>query len=390
MFGVKLILVLAVMGGVIAVIADKLGSKIGKKKVSVFGLRPRDTSTLLTVLTGVLVAAATIGVLSLASLSVRTALFGMETLRNEINSISVERAQVEQALEKRNLEIKQLDDRLSEIQKEKETMELELSTANERYEEVSNRLSSFQNQVATLQAARNALNGEIENLEKRAATLQEGLTIVRGGQVLYRTGEIIFSGVVDGTESSDEAKNRLAWVLDSANIAVFNRMGLENPNNIRAIWVPQEEEEATIQALRSSKEDMLIRVRSVANIVAGETAICRVEAFPNKLIFKDNELVYRKIIDLNSLKTNEDDEFMEFLADVNKIAVARGILPDPLTGGVGAFDAADMVETIRRIKRLTGRIVVSAYAKGPITTAGPVMIKVNVERLVNAQEIYSN
>ena len=55
MFGIRLMFLLAVMGGLIAFIADKLGSKIGKKKLSVFGLRPHDTSVLLTVLSGVLI-----------------------------------------------------------------------------------------------------------------------------------------------------------------------------------------------------------------------------------------------------------------------------------------------------------------------------------------------
>ena len=47
MFGIRLMFLLAVMGGIIAFIADKMGSKIGKKKLSVFGLRPHDTSVLL-------------------------------------------------------------------------------------------------------------------------------------------------------------------------------------------------------------------------------------------------------------------------------------------------------------------------------------------------------
>ena len=61
MFGVRLMFLLAVMGGIIAFIADKLGSKIGKKKLSVFGLRPHDTSVLLTVLSGVLIALFSVG-----------------------------------------------------------------------------------------------------------------------------------------------------------------------------------------------------------------------------------------------------------------------------------------------------------------------------------------
>ena len=38
MFGIRLMFLLAVMGGIIAFIADKMGSKIGKKKLSVFGV----------------------------------------------------------------------------------------------------------------------------------------------------------------------------------------------------------------------------------------------------------------------------------------------------------------------------------------------------------------
>ena len=41
MFGLRLILILAVVGGLIAFIGDKLGSKIGKKKLSVCGYNRR-------------------------------------------------------------------------------------------------------------------------------------------------------------------------------------------------------------------------------------------------------------------------------------------------------------------------------------------------------------
>ena len=44
MYGVLLILVLVITGGAIAFIGDRLGSKVGKKKLSLFGLRPRHTS----------------------------------------------------------------------------------------------------------------------------------------------------------------------------------------------------------------------------------------------------------------------------------------------------------------------------------------------------------
>ena len=72
MFGVSLILLLAIMGGVIAFLGDKLGSKIGKKRLSVLGLRPHYTSILMTVISGICIAAVTMGILTGASQEART------------------------------------------------------------------------------------------------------------------------------------------------------------------------------------------------------------------------------------------------------------------------------------------------------------------------------
>ena len=88
MFGIRLIFLLAVLGGVIAFIADKLGSKIGKKKLRIFGLRPHDTSVLLTVLSGVLISLFSMGILAVSSESARTALFGMEKLQKELQQLN--------------------------------------------------------------------------------------------------------------------------------------------------------------------------------------------------------------------------------------------------------------------------------------------------------------
>ena len=62
MFGAQLILIIAIMGGAIAFLGDKLGSKIGKKRLTIFGLRPHYTSILMTIITGIAVAAATMRV----------------------------------------------------------------------------------------------------------------------------------------------------------------------------------------------------------------------------------------------------------------------------------------------------------------------------------------
>src|SRR5437773_1269492 len=57
------IAVLAIAGGIIAWLGDRLGTWVGKKRISKFGLRPRHTAMLYTVWTGVIIAVGTLGLL---------------------------------------------------------------------------------------------------------------------------------------------------------------------------------------------------------------------------------------------------------------------------------------------------------------------------------------
>ena len=84
MYGIFLIIVLVITGGAIAFIGDKLGSKVGKKRLSIFGLRPKHTSILVTIITGIMITSTTLGIMSVVSENVRTALFGMEKLNKEM------------------------------------------------------------------------------------------------------------------------------------------------------------------------------------------------------------------------------------------------------------------------------------------------------------------
>ena len=99
MVGIRLIIIMAIVGGFIAYLADKMGSKIGKKKMSVFGLRPKHTSILLTVTGGTIIAVLTIGVMAVSSQSARTALFGMDKLQKELKLLNAEKAEATVALD---------------------------------------------------------------------------------------------------------------------------------------------------------------------------------------------------------------------------------------------------------------------------------------------------
>lgn len=78
--------VIVVAGG-IAYFANRLGRHIGKRKMSIFHLRPRHTSILITTFTGAAIAVITLTVFAALSEPVRVLLGGLEDLRKEEASL---------------------------------------------------------------------------------------------------------------------------------------------------------------------------------------------------------------------------------------------------------------------------------------------------------------
>ena len=66
-YGWVMLFILSIMGGIIAYLGDKIGSRVGKRKIVLFGLRPKYTSIVITILTGISIAVVTLGVMSVLS-----------------------------------------------------------------------------------------------------------------------------------------------------------------------------------------------------------------------------------------------------------------------------------------------------------------------------------
>ena len=400
MFGIRLMFLLAVMGGIIAFIADKLGSKIGKKKLTVFGLRPHDTSVLLTVLSGVAISLLSVGILAISSESARTALFGMEKLQKELFRLTAEKTTAEEeynkamaSLKEKNDAITALDQKIREANEEKELAESRLNSANNslnevrgQYQATQGALVSARNEVQSLTDARDKLNEEIKDLQQETDMLQQGLAVMRGGQMMYRSGEVVFAGVLH-TGTEEENRNQMNWLMEGANVAAMNRIGLEPSSKAEIIWTRQDEFDRLLNLLGKAKgNNVLVRVRSLANTVVGQPVLCGLEVIPNKLIFKDGTKIHQKEIDMNDKRIHADQAFLLFLQEVNQLSVKAGIMPDPMTGKVGNMNAVTMVDTVTRMQRMGGKVRLTAYADGNITTAGPVELRLKLEKVTGKAE----
>ena len=380
MVGIRLMLIMAVVGGIIAYIADKLGTQIGKKKMTIFGLRPKHTAILLTVISGMLISLVSIAVVTVSSESARTALFGMEKIQKELKALNAEKEQASMALTvargnvaEKNAKIAALDQQIKASIEAKERMENELAGVNEKY-------NAAQAEVESLSQAKLQLTNDISKLEKITESLHKGIINLREGKVFYRAGEVVYATVLKGGMGATKNKEQISWMLENANQAALQRLGDLMPEKpIQVIWISKEFVDDATNVLNKNNKDYLCRLRTIANIMVGELVVCELEMMENKLIYPKGEEVFSANYDAKAMQMTPDQAILEFLTNVNHASVAAGVMPDPVTGKVGNIDAETIVQATNQIKSCNGRFKVIAYARGNITTAGPVWVTIQVK-----------
>jgi uncharacterized protein (DUF3084 family) len=81
---VVLIPTLILVSGLVAFVGNLVGRNIGRRRLAIFGLRPRHTAQLVTVITGMLITVVTLAVVLLVSNDARQALFHLQEVRRQV------------------------------------------------------------------------------------------------------------------------------------------------------------------------------------------------------------------------------------------------------------------------------------------------------------------
>ena len=78
------ILLILILGGILSTIGDRLGSRVGKARLSIFKLRPKSTAVLITVFTGSIISAISFATMVVFDRDLRVGLFQLEDIREKI------------------------------------------------------------------------------------------------------------------------------------------------------------------------------------------------------------------------------------------------------------------------------------------------------------------
>lgn len=403
MNGVVLIVVLVITGGAIAFIGDHLGSKVGKKRISLFGLRPKHTSMLVTIITGVLITSSSIGIMAVASENVRTALFGMEKLNQEMmetkEQLAAASAELQQSLSEQktaDIALNHAREGLKQLQAQMDVLEaknMELLDGNMALEQAKGELiarndvlSAANNDLLlsqkSLQEGNDKLLGENKDLEKRNESLREGIASMREGEIVFRAGEVLASGILKGNTGEEVAKdglqNLISEAQEKAYTVLMQRSGNEITEEDVQVWIYQPEYEDAVATIGKSDHDVVVRIVAVSNLLKGEGLRVSLELYRYDMAYLDGSKVLEKEVRLDGTAKKVEEEVIEFLKNVNDTAIKRGMLPDPISGAIGVIDGNQVFNTIKQLEGVVGKVKLSAVASGDVDILGPLRITLKV------------
>lgn len=389
--GIAMFLVLMIMGGVIAFLGDKIGSKVGKKRLSLFGLRPKYTSIIVTIISGILISFLTIAALAVVNENVRVALFGlsrlqerMANLNQEIEVKNKELEEGKQQLKERNKEYKYMTLRSENISKELERVEsqrayaeTELSVVQKAYDEARQGVEASAEEIEKLEKAKEELSGNISKLNKEKESLLGNIAAIREGTVVFRAGQVLTDAVVDENMTKEQSEQVLGSILNDINNLLKDRMNVKD-KDVYLVRMPQVSFDSAVEKVKEAKNKKLVRVVAAGNLILGEPAIVEFEVFDNNLIFLKNETIMKaEMLNYGNLK-RPDAQVLRLLNDLNHYAKGKGVLPDPITGKIGQLEGQELLNVIEKVKAYNSKCTLIIKAKKDIYSEGPLLIDVEV------------
>ena len=372
MYSLILVFTLIIISGLIAFIGDWVGLKIGKKRVTIFGLRPHHTAIVITVISGILIAIITVTILTISSNDVRTALFGMEELKEKLSYLSreVELSNVQLSTTKENL-------------KEKTT---QLQEMDEKYQKLSEDVKNKTSQLEELLKIREGLieekeklDKEVEELDATIKALYSGIAWVREGEVIFGSDEQIALTIIQGQRPIEEIKKELFRFLNEASDKAL-AMGAKKYDRTNQIFIiSQEEFEDITQKIYDSDKEMIVRLLSSINVVKGEPIVVHFNILENKLLFKIDEEIISEEIESSEVPGEVEKELLTLLRKVNILAVEKGIIPDPKSSFVGSLSAVNLYDTVKTIVESGTKMKVSVISVYDTWSTGPLRVRMEAK-----------
>jgi len=375
-----LILALLVLGGVLSTLGDRLGSMVGKARLSLFNLRPRKTAVVITALTGSLISALSLGLMLLVSERLRVGLFQLDQIQAKVRDGRIALARSQQDLQTNRLELAQNREELLRSRQDRNRAEQgrqqalhsrslaleskrvvagQLAAAQQRVGSLRQELQPLQNQRQRLERERDRLSHDIKGRDaeirrteteleavrrsiaagqKELKGLETKVIALRRGDVVIASGQPLATAKVK-VRKAEEAKAVIDALMQRANQTAFGMLLPGQKPDRQILLVPRIDVEKLEQLLQRPGT-WVVSIRSAANVLRGEN---RVLAFPdlrpNRQVVRQGESLARTVLEADVRSPEEIRSRMNLLLAASFARAQRqGTLVDGLQFDVTAFN----------------------------------------------------
>jgi len=245
--GWLLILSLLLLGGILSTLGDRLGTRVGKARLSIFKLRPKSTAVLITVFTGSIISAISFAMMVAFNSQLRVGLFELEDIQAKITEREKELKKLEknlfalrngdvvissgQALVTKTIKIEKKDDIKKQIESilqqanfyafnltktNKSKLRRILLVRKDHIENLEKIIADRRSWVVSIKSAGNILRGENYVYAFPEARLNKSIT---------RKGEIIAIEKISLANADSESIRKKIKLLLSSTLAEVKRRG---------------------------------------------------------------------------------------------------------------------------------------------------------------------
>ena len=206
--GYILVFVILILGGVIATVSDRLGTKVGKARLSLFKLRPRDTAVVVTVMAGSILSAMTLGILFATSKPLRTGVFRIDEIQKRLSNARRELNQATQEKNRVETELGQARHAQAQAKANLEEINRSLQAANAEQAQTQTKLNSLRTQLNSVEAAKSKTEKQLSDVEAAKSETESQLMSVEAAKSqtesqlkMVQTARATTKSQLDRTES---------------------------------------------------------------------------------------------------------------------------------------------------------------------------------------------
>jgi len=301
--GWLLILALLVLGGVLSTLGDRLGSKVGKARLSLLGMRPRRTAVVITVLTGSLISAISLGLMLLVSDRLRTGLFELDQLerrlregRDALHRSQRELTAAERGRQQARSQLSMVEAQAASLRRELAPLLQQRRLLEQERDQLSREIGAKDADIQRNRQELARLNNRISASAKELQQLETNLIALRRGDVVISSGQPLEIAKVR-IEKPEQAKMVIEALLRQTNANVYQRVLPGQTPNRQILLVPRSDI-TKLEGILSKRGDWVVSLISAANVLKGER---QVVAFPdvrrNRQVVKAGEQLATTVLE---------------------------------------------------------------------------------------------